>query len=47
MPLTFFLLSLAGLGQWEMIPEGAHVYSPKDTRNSSGKLFPKSFKQDW
>lgn len=35
---TFFLLGVADLGQWKMIPEGAHVCRspPKNTRNSSG-----------
>lgn len=31
----FFLLGLAGLGQWEMVPEGAYICSPKDIINSS------------
>lgn len=30
LPLIFFFLGLAGLGQREMVPEGAYICSPKE-----------------
>lgn len=30
---TFLLLSVAGLGQWKMIPEGSHICRPPPKKN--------------
>jgi hypothetical protein len=31
---TFLLLSVAGLGQWKMIPEGSHICRPPPQKKS-------------